>query len=127
MKKTLFICSGYISLGLGLIGMFLPILPTTPLLILAAFCFKKGSTELYEKLINHPKFGKPIKDWETYKVISPANKLIACSLLILCLGYPIFFKPLSLTLKICLGVIWISVSLFILTRNSHPQRERVNA
>ena len=119
MNKAFFLTIGYLSLALGIIGMALPVLPTTPFLILSAFCFKKGSGKVYFWLINHPTFGGPVTDWETQKVISPKNKFLACMMIFFGLGYPITMQPLALELKIFLSILGLSLMIFILTRKSH--------
>jgi len=84
VKKTigyLWIIAGWVSFLLGLIGIFLPLLPTTPFILLAAFCFDRGSPKLHRWLINLPKVGKLIKDWNEKKVIPVYAKVIAVSMI----------------------------------------------
>ncbi|MFU8890032.1 MAG: YbaN family protein [Anaerosomatales bacterium] len=57
MMRLLLILIGTISLGLGVFGMFVPILPTTPFLLLTAFCYGRSSERLHRWLINHPRLG----------------------------------------------------------------------
>lgn len=68
---------GFVSLALGILGIGLPILPTVPFLILAAFCFARGSDRLHHWLVNHPRFGPPIRDWQEKRAISRKAKLLA--------------------------------------------------
>jgi len=63
MKKYAFITFGVIFLVVGIVALAIPVLPTTPFLILAAYCFSKGSDYLNDWLLNHKWFGPPIKDW----------------------------------------------------------------
>lgn len=71
----LFIALGWISLGLGVLGIFLPLLPTTPFVLLAAFLFSKGSERMHRWLREHPSFGRYIRDWEAEQVIPFVGKL----------------------------------------------------
>lgn len=77
---------GLISVGLGFAGVVLPILPTTPFLILAAFAFSKSSPRLRHWLVTHPVFGGPIRDWEDKGAIRPRYKILACTAMGLVLG-----------------------------------------
>jgi uncharacterized protein len=70
---------GWICVALGFIGVVLPVLPTTPFLILAAFAFGKSSPRLKQWLLDHPIFGDPIRDWETNGAIRPRYKILACT------------------------------------------------
>ena len=71
---------GLISLGLGILGIFLPILPTTPLLLLAAALFLRSNRMLYDWLLNHPKLGPYICNFMEYKAIPLKVKVIAVSM-----------------------------------------------
>lgn len=68
---------GLISVGLGLIGIFLPLIPTVPFMLLAAFFFARSSERLHAWLIEHPTFGPSILDWQERGAISPKAKRIA--------------------------------------------------
>ena len=67
VKKALWIAAGTLFLGLGILGIFLPGLPTTPFLLLTASCYIRGSDRLYRKLVNHPRLGKYITEWQRTK------------------------------------------------------------
>ena len=68
---------GLVSLALAAVGVLLPLLPTTPFVILAAFCFMKSSQRLHDWLVNHRVFGPMIVDWREYGAISRPAKRIA--------------------------------------------------
>ena len=65
MRRHLYLIAGFLSIGLGAIGAFLPLLPTVPFMILAAFCFARSSPRLEAKLLNHRQFGPHIRRWRT--------------------------------------------------------------
>lgn len=67
--KWLWTFGGWVSLTLGIIGIFLPIAPTTPFVILAAFLFSKGSPKFHQWLMAHPRFGPLVREWESDRVI----------------------------------------------------------
>ena len=77
-----FLAVGWISFGLGVVGVFLPLLPTTPFMILAAFCFSKGSPRLHAWLLSRPVVGETIRDWRSRRVIRLRAKLMATALLV---------------------------------------------
>ncbi|MEC7257498.1 MAG: YbaN family protein, partial [Pseudomonadota bacterium] len=62
--RPLWTLAGLLSLAVGILGIFLPVLPTTPLVLLAAFCFGKGSPRLRAWILEHRRFGPMIADWE---------------------------------------------------------------
>lgn len=78
---------GLLSLGLGILGIFLPVLPTTPLLLLAAALFLRSSQPLYDWLMNHPKLGPYITNFMKYKAIPLRVKIISVSLVWITLLY----------------------------------------
>ena len=75
--RILLLSFGLLSLGLGIAGVFLPILPTTPFLLLTAFCFSKCDASLHQWLLRHPLFGPVLRDWTNGQVIRPQAKAIA--------------------------------------------------
>lgn len=74
MKRTIYLAVGLLALLLGGIGLFLPLLPTVPFVILAAFCFARSSPQLEERLLSHPTFGPHIEAWRTRGAISRKGK-----------------------------------------------------
>ena len=73
--RYLFIILGTFSLAMGIIGIFLPVLPTTPLLLLTAFCYYRGSKRMYAWLMHHPIFGKHIKNFRENRIIPRKVKI----------------------------------------------------
>ena len=71
------IACGVLALGVGAIGIFVPLLPTAPFVLLAAFCFSRGSKRLHRWLAEHPRFGRYVRDWEAEQVIPPVGKYAA--------------------------------------------------
>jgi uncharacterized membrane protein YbaN (DUF454 family) len=87
----LFITGGWVSLALGIAGIPLPLLPTTPFLLLAAFCFAEGSDRLHDWLVNHVHFGPPIRRWREHRAISRRTKWVGSSSLLLILAASFVF------------------------------------
>lgn len=85
-KRTLLAFAGILSLVLGVIGAFLPLLPTVPFILLAAFCFAQSSEKLHTWLINHRAFGRIIRDFEAGNGIPRRVKVRAITLLWISMG-----------------------------------------
>lgn len=79
MKQYLLIILGTITLCLGIIGIILPLLPTTPFLLLSATCYVNSSKRLYDWLINHKVLGIYIRNFIIYKAITPRAKNLSIS------------------------------------------------
>ena len=77
------LAAGFVLVGLALLGIVLPLLPTTPLLILAAACFANASERWHNWLLNHPLFGPLLKDWHERRCIPLRAKLIAVTMIVL--------------------------------------------
>ena len=88
--RIFLIIVGSVSLVLGVLGIFLPMLPTTPFLLLSAAAWVKASPSLYEWLINHRVFGEYIRNFREYRAIPLRVKIISVSLVWLTIGYCIF-------------------------------------
>lgn len=113
MKKYLLIIAGIISLSLGIMGMFLPVLPTTPFLLLTATCFLRSSKRLYDWLLNHRRLGTYIKDFLVHKAISKKIKIMSVSTLWLTILISVIIVKI-IAVKILLIIIAIAVSVHIL-------------
>jgi len=78
-NRLLFLCLGWLFFVLGIIGLALPVVPTSPFLILAAWAFSKSSPRFEGWLLHHKHFGPPIRRWRAYRVIPLPAKLISVS------------------------------------------------
>lgn len=113
MKKQILIIIGVISLGLGIVGIFLPLLPTTPFLLLSSFCFSKSSERLHKFIINNKIFGQYIRDYQEKKGITLKNKIFVLTFLTLGISYSMY-KTSNSYVQIFLVIILIFVSLHII-------------
>ncbi|MBE2278401.1 MAG: DUF454 family protein [Rhodobacteraceae bacterium] len=75
--RIVWVSLGLLALALGGLGLFLPLLPTTPFLLLAAAAFARSSERLHGWLIGHPSFGPVIRAWQQHRAIPPRAKLIS--------------------------------------------------
>jgi len=108
--------SGWISLILGIIGIFLPLLPTTPFVLLSAYCFSKSSERLHCWLIHQPRLGPMIQNWEQHGSISQSAKVTATVLMIGLFSLSLLFLDLSILLKSALICTGAGVLAFIWSR-----------
>lgn len=113
-KKYFYITTGSLALILGTIGIFLPVLPTVPFLLLALFCFSRSSEKAYQFIINNKYFGKTIKDYKEGRGLSIAVKIRAIIYVSVGIGFSIY-KIQNLHLKIFLAIILLAVVTHIAT------------
>ena len=113
--KTLCIILGSISLALGILGIFLPLLPTTPFLLLTAALYFKGSPRLYNWLLNHRHFGPYIRNFRENKAIPLRAKIVSVSLIWITILNCVFFIAPYWWLKILLLLIAAGTSYHILS------------
>jgi len=114
IKKTVFLFLGLILTFLGIIGIFIPVLPTTPLLLLASYCYVRSSEKLYLWLINHRIFGRYIRDYNKYRAVDKKSKTIA--VILIWVSMMISMSLISKTpVRIVLLITGLAVTYFIST------------
>ena len=113
--KTLCIVLGSISLALGIIGIFVPLLPTTPFLLLTAALYFKGSPRLYNWLLNHRHFGPIVRNFRENKAIPLRAKIISLTLMWGTMGYCILFLIPICWVKVVMTLIAAGVTYHILS------------
>ena len=121
--RTLWTLAGWFCFALGFIGAFLPLLPTVPFMLLAAYCFGRGSERFHEWLITHPTFGPPILDWMEHGTISRRSKRAAgvAILLAFVISLVLGVRPVILAIQ---AVVLIGVAIFIFSRREGPRRRK---
>jgi uncharacterized membrane protein YbaN (DUF454 family) len=105
---------GIIAVGLGLIGVFVPLLPTTPFLLLAAACFVRSSGRLYAWLIHHKWFGDYIRHYREHRAITLRAKIGVLVLLWGVIGYTALGVMTAWWVRALFGIIAIGVTTHIL-------------
>ncbi len=113
LKKYLYIFLGSVALALGVIGIFIPVLPTTPFLLLASFCYLRSSRRMYDWLINHKIFGAYIYCYLTYKAIPRGTKIGTLIFLWSTLMISMILVP-SWYIRIFLALVGIGVTAHLL-------------
>ncbi len=127
MSRPLYLIAGILSLILGLIGVLLPLLPTTPFVLLAAFCFSRSSEALHRKLLANRLFGPLIRDWEENGIIPFKVKCLSTSMVLLMVSYPLLFKSFALGLKVLVVLSVAGALAYIWSRPSRaPSRTQLH-
>ncbi|MFC5303047.1 YbaN family protein [Azospira restricta] len=105
--------TGSIALLLGILGVFLPVLPTTPFILLAAACYAKASERFHQRLLAHRSFGPVIRDWEECRSLSLKTKKVAISMMTLSISVSIWAVREYLWLQLMLAGIAVSVGTWL--------------
>lgn len=113
--KVIYIVLGSLSLGLGIAGIFLPLLPTTPFLLLTAALYFRGSPRLYDWLLQHKQLGPYIRNFREHKALPLHVKIVSISLIWITLLYCVLFLVPILWLKLLLLLLAASISWHILS------------
>lgn len=114
LKRGLFIAAGTICLGLGVVGIILPVLPTTPFLLLSAACYVRGSERMYRWLLNNKWFGKYIRNYREGKGIPLRGKVSALLLLWIAISCSALLLVKITIVQIILFAIAFGVSMYII-------------
>jgi len=125
LLRLAYFIGGWLSLAFGVAGIILPLLPTTPFVLLAAFCFSKSSRRFHNWLLNHKVFGGLIRDWQHHGVISLKAKCLATVSIVLMLSISFYFVPVSLTVMLVVILCILAVLTFIWSRPSKPKSAEV--
>jgi uncharacterized membrane protein YbaN (DUF454 family) len=104
--------------ALGIVGAFVPLLPTTVFLVLAASCYARASTRFYQRLMSHPTFGPIVRDWREHRRMSPRAKRLALTMIGVTFAVSLWMIPLAWVrvLHILIGAALVVFILRIKTR-----------
>jgi uncharacterized protein len=119
--KVFYIILGWFSVGLGILGIILPLLPSAPFLLVAVWAFSQSSPETAAKIRAHPILGPPILDWEKHGVIPLYAKIAAVAMMLGSGGYLWGWSGVSIWVLIAITMLYLAVAAFILSRPSRPR------
>ena len=122
LKKKIYICVGLLAVGLGIIGVFLPVMPTVPFLLVALFCFERSSKKYHDMILNNKYFGKMLRDYYEGKGLTTSVQIKAILFLTCGIAFS-FYKVQHLHLKIMLAVIWLGVTIHIILLKTKPKEK----
>jgi hypothetical protein len=121
MKKFLLMTAGWLSLIAGLIGVVLPLLPTTPFVLLSAYCFSRSSSRLHRWLTNHPWFGPPILQWQQTRTVNRKTKARALFLILITFTISLIVTPVPLLGKAALVLLALILMGFVARLPEPPE------
>ena len=111
--RALFLAAGMAALGLGIAGIFLPVLPTTPLVLLAAACFARSYRPFHEWLLAHRLFGPMIHEWQAHRSLPYRTKLTAIATMAVTLGVSVVFFIEPVWLKAALAALGLVLAVWL--------------
>ena len=114
LKRRLFVIAGTIALVSGVVGIILPVLPTTPFLLLAAICYMRGSQRLYNALLRNRFIGNYVRNYLEGRGMSLTHKIWTISLLWIAILCTAWLVTESLVIRIILAVVLVGVTVHIL-------------
>lgn len=119
-KRLFWLCLGCICVALGTLGVFLPLLPTTSFMLVAAYSFARSSKRLHHWLLTHKVFGPLINDWQTHRAISTRAKIMSVLSMVAVVGISAIFQAPYFVIVIQI-VVLSCVAIFLLSRPKPPK------
>jgi uncharacterized membrane protein YbaN (DUF454 family) len=116
MTRYAWLAFGHLALALGIIGVFVPVLPTTPFLLLASFAYSRGSPRFDAWLVGHPRLGPPVRDWRAHGVIRRRAKVVATIAIVASATFVLSRPHVPFVGKAAMLAVLIPVLAFIWTR-----------
>jgi uncharacterized membrane protein YbaN (DUF454 family) len=123
MNRPLWLLLGYAATGCAIAGVVLPLVPTTPFLLVAAYAFARSSPRLHAWLLSHPRFGPLIADWQRHRAISRGAKAGAMTMIGATPLITLATQAEAWILIVQL-IVLVPVTVFILTRPDRPAASR---
>ena len=111
--RLLFLFLGGLFVVLGVAGIFLPVLPTTPFMLLAAACFARSSERFYNWLLDHPVFGTTVREWQEHRSIPRRAKWTAIVMMAVTLSVSVGFFVAQPYLKAALALFGVALAVYL--------------
>jgi uncharacterized membrane protein YbaN (DUF454 family) len=118
--RAIFVVLGTVFLGLGALGLVLPVVPTTPFVLLAAACYLRASERLHRRLVTSRTFGPTIIAWQEHGAIPPRAKAVAIALIALTFGFSILFVVEPPLIRAGMAAFALALVVWLARRPSPP-------
>jgi uncharacterized membrane protein YbaN (DUF454 family) len=125
MTRIVYQTTGSMLVGIALVGAFLPLLPSTPFLLLASVCFMRSNPAWNEKLLRSPVFGRMLSDWQTYRCVRPRAKALAIGSMVVVGGASLLLVAIPLFAKAAMIAAMSAAAVLIVRLPSHAATRRV--
>lgn len=116
--RLIYLVIGLVSVGLGIVGAFLPVMPTVPFLIVSLWAFSKSSQRFHDWLYHHRVYGPMLRDWDQYRVIPLWGKIWACAAMAGGLTISAVFFDLPIWVLAGTATIMLAVAAYLLSKPS---------
>lgn len=117
--RTVYFIFGWIFFSAGFLGVFLPVLPTTPFMLLALWMFSQSSERFHNWLYEHRVFGPPLQRWFEHRVVPPIAKLMSISMMALSFAYVLTYTAVPWWGDLIIGSIMLATAWYILSKPSY--------
>jgi hypothetical protein len=120
--RLLFMALGFVCVGLGTLGVFLPLLPTTPFLLVALWAFSRSSRRFHHWLYTHPRFGPRLREWQEHGTVPVKVKATAVSAMAVSFSLMAFVVRVRWPVLAFAGAVMLVGATYVLSRPSRPPR-----
>lgn len=124
VRKWFFAGLGGLFFSIGIIGIFLPLLPTVPFMLLALWAFSRGSRRWHDYIYYHPRFGHAARQWQQYRAVPRQAKISAVSVMSLSAAYLVFWSNAPGPAIAAALAVMIGAACYLITRPSEPVRRQ---
>jgi uncharacterized protein len=120
LKRPVLLGTGWICVALGVVGIVLPLFPTTPFLLVAVWAFSRSSPEMAHKIRSHRHAGRFVRDWEDDGIIPTAAKILAVTMMTIMFSYLHFGTEAPMWMEIGAALTMAAAAAFVLSRPGRP-------
>ncbi|HSP81358.1 MAG TPA: YbaN family protein [Myxococcaceae bacterium] len=118
--RLVFLTLGFLCVGLGVLGAFLPLLPTTPFLLVALWAFSRSSRRFHHWLYTHPRFGPRLQAWHEHGVVPVRVKVTSLSAMVVSFSLMAFVARVRWPVLVAAGALMLVGATYVLSRPSRP-------